>query len=182
MTHATPDVPDALAEHIRTARVALTLSPVDDPDHKLIHANQALADLTGYEPEEFIGRNCRFLQQGLTSQPATERIRRFLGSQETQLSTQIVNFRKDGSAFINLLFLVRLFDSRRRPKYILGSQFDIGTARISAAEARQGELVKNLEEVAALGPDRRVSMIGSVLAIGSAAGQIAQARLTLAGL
>ena len=183
MTGPSPlPVPAALAEYLGGSRLPLTLSPVSDRNHRLAFANEALAELTGYPVEEIVGRNCRFLQAGARDQPARQAIRRFLETDQPQVTTQIVNFRKDGTPFVNLLIMLRLYDRNRQPRYILGSQYDISGADEDGLMARHGALQSQVQSLDAAGRENRLSMIGSVKALGQAAGQIAQARLMLSEL
>jgi PAS domain S-box-containing protein len=56
----------------------ITLSDPDQPDNPIVYANAAFELITGYDREEIIGRNCRFLQGEDRDQPEIERIREAL--------------------------------------------------------------------------------------------------------
>ena len=43
-------------------RMALSIADPHQDDCPLVYCNQAFVDLTGYDRDEIIGRNCRFLQ------------------------------------------------------------------------------------------------------------------------
>ena len=51
-------------------------------DNPIIFVNVAFTDLTGYAPEEAVGRNCRFLQGPGTDPAAVDRVRRALAGGE----------------------------------------------------------------------------------------------------
>ena len=94
------------------------------PDHPMIAVNQAFATLTGYTQAESVGRNCRFLQ-GAETDPATpRRIGRCL-SERRGCIEWIVNYRRDGTAFWNLLFISPVFDRDGTLLHFFGNQRDI---------------------------------------------------------
>ena len=72
------------------------------PDHPIIYCNQKVAEMTGYSKEEFLGRNCRFLQAKDREQEGLTVLRQALAKQEA-CTVRIRNYRKDGSLFWNEL-------------------------------------------------------------------------------
>ncbi|KAI8969465.1 hypothetical protein BD414DRAFT_541122 [Trametes punicea] len=81
-----------------------------------VYASPTFCKLTGYDEHEVIGRNCRFLQApGGNVQRGQERIhtapdavahlrKNIIADKECQVS--IINYRKDGSAFINMVSVI----------------------------------------------------------------------------
>ena len=45
------------------------------PDNPIIFANRAFLAMTGYTPEELVGRNCRFLQGPETDRETVAQVR-----------------------------------------------------------------------------------------------------------
>jgi len=84
----------------------------------------AFADLTGYDREQVIGRNCRFLQGPNTDAGSAPRIRACLAVGQGCVEW-IVNYRRDGTMFWNLLFISPVHDLDGRLLYFFGNQFDI---------------------------------------------------------
>ena len=73
------------------------LSPVDNP---IIYASEGFTKYTGYRKEEIEGRNCRFLQGKDTDPADVKKIREGINKKEP-VSVCLLNYRKDGSSFLN---------------------------------------------------------------------------------
>jgi len=102
----------------------ITISDNLQPDNPLVYANEGFERLTGYTKEDVLGKNCRFLQ-GEKSDPATkEEIRTSIRS-EKPCSVEILNYRKDGSTFWNLLSITPIRNESGRVTNFLGIQSDI---------------------------------------------------------
>ena len=91
------------------------------PDNPIIYVSEAFEMQTGYSPEEVLGRNCRFLQGAETDPKAALAIREALAAQ-TEITIDILNYRKDGTQFWNRLRIRPLFDDSRRLQYYIGAQ------------------------------------------------------------
>lgn len=53
---------DPFAAAIRGTRMPMVITDPRRDDNPIVFANKAFQDLTGYERDEIIGQNCRFLQ------------------------------------------------------------------------------------------------------------------------
>ena len=114
----------ALLAAIANSTEPMVLSDARLPDLPMVAVNSAFEALSGYPRIELVGRNCRFLQ-GTGTDPATRaRIGRCLRAGEGCIEW-IVNYRKDGAAFWNLLFISPVFDDDGDLRYFLGNQLDI---------------------------------------------------------
>lgn len=98
-----------------------------------------------------IGRNCRFLQGPKTNPFSVKRIREKLLAGKEHFET-FLNYRRDGSPFMNLLMVAPLYDSRGAARYFIGAQVDVsGLAKqITGLDALQN-LVAARETAAANG-------------------------------
>ena len=90
--------------------MSVVFSDPSVPDNPMIFVSDEFEDQTGYTPEEAIGRNCRFLQGPETSPHAIEAIRQCLKA-ETRFTIDILNYRKDGSPFLNRLRIRHIYDA-----------------------------------------------------------------------
>ena len=93
-------------------------------DQPIIYANPAFERITGYREEEVLGRNCRFLQGLETRQSGIAEIRRSL-AERREVHVVLRNFRKDGSAFWNDLYIAPVPDERGVVTHYIGVQNDI---------------------------------------------------------
>lgn len=71
-----------------------------------------------------LGRNCRFLQGPYTNPLSVRRLRDAIkaGRQHQEV---FLNYRRDGSPFMNLFMTAPLCDSRGVVRYIIGAQVDV---------------------------------------------------------
>ena len=93
------------------------------PDCHLVYANQAFLDLTGYDAEDCIGRNCRFLQGPETDPTSITMIREALIAR-LPIEICLCNYRKDGTRFHNLLTMTEI-GAATGSGLILGCQYEI---------------------------------------------------------
>jgi len=82
------------------APIGIILTDPTDEDNPIVYANEAFAEITGYDESEIIGRNCRFLQADDTDPDIIERMRHGIEAGET-VSVTLRNRRKDGTPFWN---------------------------------------------------------------------------------
>jgi PAS domain S-box-containing protein len=117
-------IPQVLSAILDECVNGVTLSDPDLEDMPIIYANKAFERLTGYNQEEIIGHNCRFLQGNDRDQPERQQIAQALEKHEG-VEVTLRNYRKDGTLFHNHLKIVPLFDKKQRVLYYLGVQYDI---------------------------------------------------------
>lgn len=114
---------DALKNMLETDEnnMSVVISDPHQPDNPMIFVSDEFTGQTGYSPEEALGRNCRFLQGPDTSPHAIEAIRFALRAQ-TRFTIDILNYRKDGSAFMNRLRIRPIYDPEGRLMFFAGAQ------------------------------------------------------------
>ncbi|KAJ6487586.1 blue light receptor, partial [Mycena sanguinolenta] len=153
-----------------TAFVVVDVRRHDDP---VVYCSPNFCTLTGYAEREVLGRNCRFLQapppsaypqshagglppvpnlpvskgdpRPLTSLPSVRSLAKSISARkETQVS--LVNYRADGSAFVNLVSVVPLFGEhvddpspQAECVWMVGFQIDLSKASEGIVErVREG--------------------------------------------
>ncbi|EXJ58985.1 hypothetical protein A1O7_06416 [Cladophialophora yegresii CBS 114405] len=100
------------------------LSDPKEEDNPIIYASEEFYRYTGYGPDDVIGRNCRFLQGSKTKRESVARLRETIGKGEDICET-LLNYRRDGRPFINLLMIAPLHDDKGNVKYHIGAQVDV---------------------------------------------------------
>lgn len=107
-----------------SAPIGIILTDPSQEDNPITYANEKFADLTGYETDEVIGRNCRFLQGNDTDPDTVANIRDAINRQEP-ITTTIRNYRKDGTEFWNELTIAPVTDESGTLTNYVGFQRDV---------------------------------------------------------
>jgi len=134
----------ALIEAIDLSPIAMVVSNPRLPDNPLELVNHAFCDLTLYAESEIVGRNCRFLG-GAGTEEAVRQDMRVAISAARPILAEIVNYRRDGSAFRNGVMITPLFDENGNLEYFLGSQVDLGTVGSDGLQQRRLRAVERVE-------------------------------------
>ncbi|KAI9875478.1 MAG: hypothetical protein M1830_008420, partial [Pleopsidium flavum] len=79
---------------------------------------------TQYGRDYVIGRNCRFLQGPQTERQSIARLSQAL-QQGHEICETVLNYRRDGSPFLNLLMCAPLYDNKGAVRYFIGAQVDV---------------------------------------------------------
>lgn len=101
---------------------------ITDAAQRIVYINHAFEELTGYEFEEMRGRNCNVLQGADTDQRTRRRIREALGAGRS-FEGEVLNYRKDGTTFWNLLAITPLRDAAGAISHFVGAQRNIDDIR-----------------------------------------------------
>ena len=112
-------------EALNDGRVSVTISDANPPDMPLVYVSPGFTTFSGYKRAEVLGRNCRFLQRGRTDQPGLVVIRDAIRRKEG-CTTELLNFRKDGTELLNRISLYPIFAADGSLRYYIGLQSDIG--------------------------------------------------------
>lgn len=122
---------------IASSKVAAVVSDPRQPDNPIVACNEAFMQLTGYPKEEILGRNCRFLRGERTEPEQTAMLREAV-AESRPVMVELINYKKDGTAFRNAVMIAPLFDEKGELAYFLGSQMaidDSGASRHEQARA-----------------------------------------------
>ncbi|ROS26247.1 SpoIIE family protein phosphatase [Cellulomonas sp. PhB150] len=139
---------DLQGRAVRASDVAFSISDATAPDHPLIWVNPAFTALTGYTPEQVLGRNCRLLQ-GPATDPATAAEMRDAVDTGKTVATVVLNYRRDGTPFWNQVVISPVIGRDGTITHHVGVQADV-TARVEADHARDSDLSSQRQATARL--------------------------------
>lgn len=166
--------------HLRLVTDSPIPSVISDPrlpDNPIIACNTAFCALTGYPPEEVVGRNCRFLSGPGTEPWLTEEIRRGVREHRPVL-VEILNYKRNGQPFRNAVLVAPIYDEEDALLYFLGSQVEIDADASSPSSMRR---IRAAEMVKALSPRQGqvLKLVAAGLLNKQIAGQLGLAEKTV---
>lgn len=160
-----PDRRELALVAVERTRMPMVITDPTCPENPIVLANQAFLDMTGYAVDEVLGRNCRFLQGPDTSQEALEEIRRGLQAGDHMIGVELLNYRKDGSAFWNQLAISPVYDEDGALIYYFASQKDVTSRReVEKLEASERLLLMEVDHRAM----NALALVRSIVALSRA--------------
>jgi PAS domain S-box-containing protein len=114
----------------------LVLCDANRIDLPIVYCSEAFENLTGYRSDEILGKNCRFLQSP-NGDESKLRLKRRRGGDETlstlkrrimakrETQTTILNYKKDGTPFTNLLTTIPIRWDSEEVRFVVGFQAEI---------------------------------------------------------
>lgn len=99
-----------LMDSLSTGQQNFVLSDPRLPDNPIVFATPGFYRLTGYTPEQVLGRNCRFLQGPGTDPKVVDIIRKAVAT-GSDCTVCILNYKADGTPFWNQFFVAALRDA-----------------------------------------------------------------------
>lgn len=120
-------------------------------DNPIVYASDGFVKVTGYPRNEIIPRNCRFLQCRHSDTSAVKRLREAINSREESVEL-LLNQKKTGEPFWNLLYTTPLYDPSGNVVFFLGGQINCSTTIHNASDVlRILSMSNDLDERAAEG-------------------------------
>ena len=141
---------EKLIASIRVSPLPFTISDPRQPDNPLVAANAAYEALTGYSEAESIGRNGRFLQGPASDERARAELRAGIAERRPTVAV-LVNYKKDGTAFLNAVMIAPVLDDAGDLAHFIGTMADRGDDMLPHLEAAR----RSREAVAALSMRQR---------------------------
>ncbi|KAH7126861.1 hypothetical protein B0J11DRAFT_526637 [Dendryphion nanum] len=141
----TGNLPPLLRETSEGLAEVFCLTDPSRPDNPIIFASEEFHRTTQYGVSYAIGRNCRFLQGPRTNRNTTARLKQAI-VEGKEISEVFLNYRRDGSPFMNLLMMAPLLDSRGTLRYFIGAQVDVSGLAKDASDLDAFQRLLNRRE------------------------------------
>jgi PAS domain S-box-containing protein len=137
---------DPFVAAVHATRMPMVITNPRLPDNPIVFVNDSFCRLTGYNRDEIVGRNCRFLQ-GSETDPAVVRLLREAIAAPRAIEIDIRNHRKDGTPFWNRLLMAPVHDAGGQLAYFFASQLDVSNERerVAALETENAALTAERE-------------------------------------
>nr|AML78665.1 putative LOV domain-containing protein [Ribes sp. BC-2016] len=140
-----PRVSQELKDALATLQQTFVVSDATKPDCPIMYASSGFYTMTGYSVKEVIHRNCRFLQGPETDQNEVAKIRNAVKT-GTSYCGRLLNYKKDGTPFWNLLTVTPIKDNDGKVIKFIGMQVEVSkyTEGVSDKELRPNGLPTSL--------------------------------------
>ncbi|MEM1298393.1 MAG: PAS domain-containing protein, partial [Pseudomonadota bacterium] len=117
------DALQTVSAKLKPLATAVSISDIDDPAHPLLSVNDAFCKMTGYAANDVVGQNCRFLQ-GRDTDPDSVTDLRTSVQKRQGIASCLLNYRKDGELFHNLVIL-SYYHSPSGRNICMGCQYEL---------------------------------------------------------
>ncbi|KAJ6805099.1 phototropin-2-like [Iris pallida] len=159
-----PRVSQELKDALSTLRQTFVVSDATRPDCPIMYASAGFFSMTGYSSKEVVGRNCRFLQGPETDQTEIEKIREAVRSGKSYCG-RLLNYRKNGTPFWNLLTITPIRDESGKVIKYIGMQVEVSkyTEGLNEKTLRPNALPMSLIRYDARQKEKALSSMSEVL-------------------
>ncbi|XP_078429974.1 phototropin 1 isoform X2 [Wolffia australiana] len=159
-TGGIPRISEDLKDALSAFQQTFVVCDASKPDWSVMYASAGFYRMTGYLAKDVIGKNCRFLQGSGTDPREVEKIRAALDS-GTSYCGRLLNYKKDGTPFWNLLTLAPIKDEVGKVLKYIGMQVEVSQHTEGAKESmlRPNGLPESLIRYDARQKDRASSSV-----------------------
>jgi PAS domain S-box-containing protein len=124
---------------INAAGEGICITGPKEAGNPLVYVNHGFEQLTGYAADEVLGQNMRFLQGGDTDRAAVDRMRAAIESDQ-EFTTELLNYRKDGTFFWNQISLTPVKDAVGKVSHFAAVLHDLTDRKRAEQAMRDSEV------------------------------------------
>lgn len=117
------------------AVIVTEAAPLRDPGPRIVYVNSAFTDISGYTPEEVLGKSPRILQGENTAEDAKKRMRKAFES-GTPVREIVLNYDKAGKEYWLDLNIYPLYDPFGNINYFAAIERDVTELKLQEEELR----------------------------------------------
>nr|AML77943.1 putative LOV domain-containing protein [Tropaeolum peregrinum] len=140
-----PRVSQELKAALGSLQQTFVVSDATKPECPIMYASSGFFSMTGYSSNEVVGRNCRFLQGEETDMNEVAKIRDAVKNGRSYCG-RLLNYKKDGTPFWNLLTVTPIKDDQGNTIKFIGMQVEVSkyTEGVNEKALRPNGLPKSL--------------------------------------
>lgn len=135
---ADKSIPTSLLSGLSTVAGAFVMCDPKLPDLPMVFCSPGFLKLTGYSCGELLGKNCRMLQGPETDPNSITQIKEGLAAKKP-FTVSILNYKKDGTPFLNCLHIAPVRDAGGGVKFFCGVQLELNEGRSGGRSITAGE-------------------------------------------
>ena len=121
---------------LNSANSGIIITDNTQPDNPIIYCNKAFETISGYDHNEIIGHNCRFLQSQDRAQPERDILKECIETGK-ECRVEIRNYRKNGKLFWNELYVSPVQNEAGEVTHFIGVQNDITDRKKAEYDLRE---------------------------------------------
>lgn len=133
------------------------------PDDPIIYVNPAFTFMTGFTPEEVLGKNCRFMHGDDRLQAGLDDLRKAI-KEKRPCTVRIRNYKKNGRMFWNEFSISPIFNNEGILTNFVGIQNDVTfyvfvEEQLQESTTRLTELIKNIASAILVEDENRIIVV-----------------------
>ncbi|MFC7345711.1 PAS domain S-box protein [Chryseobacterium zhengzhouense] len=130
------DLLNIYIQALDSANSGIIITDNTQQDNPIIYCNKAFENITGYDHDQIIGHNCRFLQAQDRSQDERFIIKSCI-EEGKDCRVEIRNYKKNGKLFWNELYISPVKNEKGEITHFIGVQNDVTSRKKAEYELRE---------------------------------------------